>query len=128
MGAAARRIGVSAGVIGGLTALVSAVVGLLLGAPVGRALANGLYLVGSFLILLGVFAGLRGPLRSTAGHDERGGSVSGGLFGLGIFGGRIRNATGDERSDAIGTAWLFLGLGMLLVVVGVAVDDRAGLT
>ncbi len=127
MRGAARRIGASAAVIGGLTALVSAVAGLLLGTPVGRAVANGLYVVGSFLIVLGVFAGLRGPLRSEDGGEERGSSFAG-LLGLRIFGGKIRTATGDERADAIGTAWLFLGLGVLLVVVGVAVDDRAGLS
>jgi hypothetical protein len=124
---AARRIGASAGVIGGLTALVSAIAGLLLGTPVGRAVANGLYVVGCFLIVLGVFAGLRGPLRPGAEGEERGSSFAG-LLGLGILGGRIRNATGEERADAIGTAWLFLGLGVLLIVAGVVVDDRAGLT
>lgn len=127
MRGAARRIGASAGVIGGLTALVSAIAGLLLGTSVVRAVANGLYVVGCFLIVLGVFAGLRGPLRPGAESEERGSSFAG-LLGLGIFGGTIRNATGDERADAIGTAWLFLGLGALLVVVGVAVDDRAGFT
>jgi hypothetical protein len=122
---AGRRIAASLAIIGGATALVSAVAALLLGSSVLRAVATGLYLVGSFFIVLGTFAGIRGPLRSS-GADEQRGSTFGGLLGLGILGGRVRNATRDERVDAISTAWLFLGLGVALVLLGVAVDDRTG--
>ena len=42
---------------------VAALVGVLVGADVGRAVALAYYLVGAFLLVLGFFAGVRGPLR-----------------------------------------------------------------
>ena len=41
--------------------------------------------------------------------------------------GRMRHATSDERDDARSTTWLFLALGLVLVVVGIAVDPRTSL-
>jgi hypothetical protein len=122
---AARRIALIAGGIVGLTLLGGALAALLFGMALDRAVSTGLYLVGSFLVLVGVFAGLRGPVRP--GGDDEGRSALGGLLGFGIFSSGVRTATAEERLDARATAWLFLALGVALVLLGVLVDDRASI-
>jgi len=121
---AARRLVVLLGaailVVGG----VSALVGLALGGPATRSAATGLYLVGCFLIVLGVFNGLRGPVRPKGADEEQ---AFGGILGFGIFSGGIRAASADERADARATTWLFLVLGVAMVVVGVLLDPRTDL-
>jgi uncharacterized membrane protein HdeD (DUF308 family) len=122
---AARRFIVLSGaailVVGGVAALV----GLALGAAAARSAATGLYLVGCFLIVLGVFNGLRGPVRPKGGDEER--DAVGGILGFGIFSGGIRAASADERADARATTWLFLALGIAMIVVGVLLDPRTDL-
>lgn len=120
--AAARRFGTAVGALGGLTAVGSVIAGLLADAPLGRSLATGFYLMGSFLVVLGVFAGVRGPLRPKAGEGR---DSLAGLLGIGIFGGGARRATEDERVDAVSTTWFFLTLGLALIVIGILVDERA---
>ena len=120
-----RRIARIVAVVAGLTVLVSVLVGLAVGADLDRAVSTGLYLVGSFFLVLGVFAGLRGPVRPRGSDDDR--DAGGGLFGMGIFGRGARTATSEERADARATTWLFIGLGVALIVVGVLVDGRASL-
>ena len=51
----------------------------------------------------------------------------GGVFGLGVYTSGVRSATGDERHDALVTTIFFLILGMTLIAIGVAVDNRVGL-
>ena len=125
MGAAARRIVLLFGLATIAIAAVSALVGLALGSSANRSAATGLYLVGCFLIVLGVFAGVRGPLRPAGDAEDA--EPMGGLLGVGIFSKGIRSATSDERDDARSTAWLFLALGLVMVVVGIAVDPRNSL-
>jgi hypothetical protein len=122
---AARRIVVLVAVVFGVTAAVSALLGLLAGSSLDRAVSVGFYLVGSLFIILGFFSGVRGPLRPR-GRDDA--SSPGALFGMGIFSSGARMATADERIDARATAWLFLLLGIGLVLAGVLVDSRVGLT
>jgi len=123
---AAKRIVALVAVVAGITALVSLVVGLLLGADVARSLATGFYVVGCFLIVLGFFAGVRGPLRprTPAGGEER--DAVGGLFGIGVSARGVRRATSEERADALATTWLFLAIGVALVALGVVADPRVG--
>ena len=125
MRAAARRIVVLFGTAVVAVGLVSGAIGLAFGSSVSRAAATGLYLVGCFLIVLGVFAGIRGPLRP-AGSDEDGDAL-GSLLGIGIFAKGVRSATSEERADARATAWLFLAMGLTMIVVGIALDPRTGL-
>ena len=105
--------------------LVAGLIGLALGSSVWRGAATGLYLVGCFLIVMGVFAGVRGPLRPAGSEEE--GDALGALLGVGIFSKGVRSATSDEQADARATAWLFLAMGVTMIVVGVALDPRTGL-
>jgi hypothetical protein len=123
--AAARRLAVLLAAVTGITVGFSLLVGLAFGGSLARAIATGLYLVGCFLLVLGVFAGVRGPLRPR-GEDE-GRDALGGLFGIGVLAQGARTATGEERQDARATTWLFFTLGLVLIVLGVAVDGRSAL-
>jgi hypothetical protein len=122
---AARRIVVLFGSAVVVIGLVSGVIGLVVGSSVWRGAATGLYLVGCFLVVLGVFAGVRGPLRPAGSEEE--GDALGSLLGIGIFSKGVRSATSDERADARATAWLFLTMGMTMILVGIALDPRTTL-
>jgi ABC-type transport system involved in cytochrome c biogenesis permease subunit len=94
--------------------LLSALIGLAVGASLGRSVSLGYYLVGSFLLVAGFFIGNRGPLRS---RRETGGLL--------FFGPRVvRRATLDEREEAINTSAVFVLLGFALIILGVAADER----
>jgi len=122
---AARRFAVLVAVAVVVVGGASSAVGLMLGAPALRSAATGLYVVGSFFLVLGVFNGLRGPVRPKSADDDR--EAVGGLLGVGIFSGGIRTATADERADARATTWLFLAVGVAMIVVGAALDPRTSL-
>lgn len=123
--AAARRFGGLLLVVSSVTVGLSLLAALALGGSLGRAVPTGLYLVGSFLIVVGVLAGVRGPVRPKEGDDGR--DAVSGLFGFGIFSQGIRTATADDRRDARATAWLFFSLGIAMIALGVLVDSRTSL-
>jgi hypothetical protein len=123
--AALRRFALLlAGVAGG-TALVSLLLGLALGSAADRAVSVGFYLVGSFLLVAGFFAGNRGPAR-LKGREDEGGAVAG-MFGVGIGGRRLRWATIEEREEALANSAVFVALGLALIVLGVLADSRVRL-
>ena len=109
----------------GVTALFSLLAGLALGTPIDRALSVGFYIVGSFLLVAGFFAGNRGPARFKG--DETEGGAIGGMFGIGIGGRRLRWATPEEREDALSNSAIFVALGFVLIVFGVVADSRVAL-
>jgi hypothetical protein len=123
--AAARRIALIVAGVLGLTVAASGLAGVLLGVELGRAVSVGLYVVGCFFVVLGFFSGLRGPVRPRGGHDDEG--AGGLIFGVGLSIRGARTATEEERADARGTTWLFIGLGIALIVTGILVDGRVGL-
>jgi len=113
--AAIRRFLVLLAGIAGVTAVLSLLGGLLGGGSVSRAVAIGFYLVGSFMLIAGFFIGNRGPVRPKG-------------TGPMLFGSRImRWATPLEREDSLNESALFVALGFVLIVIGVAVDSRTGL-
>lgn len=124
MQATRRIVGIVAAIVGA-TLLGAVIIGLALDVELMRAISTGLYLVGSFFLVLGFFAGVRGPVRPRSTEEERG--DSGQVFGVGVAGKGARTATSEERKDARGTSWLFIFLGAALIVVGIAVDGRASL-
>ena len=113
MAAAGRRFLMLLSAVGGLTLACSLGLGALAGTPLLRAVSLGFYLVGSFLLVAGFFIGNRGPVRLK--REE----------GTALFGNRfMRWATPDEREETINSSALFVVLGFVLIVFGVAADDR----
>jgi uncharacterized membrane protein HdeD (DUF308 family) len=123
--AAGRRFAGLLGVLVALTVGVSLLAGLALGESAARSVATGLYVAGCFLLVVGVLAGIRGPVRPKGEEEDR--PSVGGLFGIGVFAQGMRKASADERRDASSTSWLFLSLGIALLVLGIAVDARTDL-
>ena len=104
----------------GLGAL-AALGGLALGSSVSRSVSVTYYVVGAFLLVLGFFAGSRGPLRPR-GSDEQAVDPVTGMFGVGVATRGARPATEGERKDSVATAGIFLGVGLWLILLGVLVD------
>lgn len=112
--AALRRLGILLAATAAGTVALSLPVGLLVGYSVSRSIATGLYLVGSFLLIAGFFVGNRGPVRlkdDTAWFRNR----------------SVRWASRGEQEESINSSAVFVTLGFLLIVLGVAADTRYGL-
>jgi hypothetical protein len=103
---------------------VATLVGLLVGTDVGRAVAVAYYVVGAFLLVLGFFAGVRGPLRPRAVDESN--AVTG-IFGVGVSMRGARKATTDERQDSVATAGLFITTALWLILLGVVVDGSVSI-
>jgi hypothetical protein len=100
-----------------ITLALSFAIGLPLGAGVARTVSVGFYCMGSFLLISGFFVGNRGPVRL-----KRTGGDVGGPF---LFGSRfVRWATPEEREETINLSAIFVVLGFVLILVGVAADNR----
>jgi hypothetical protein len=121
---ALRRFLLLVALVGGGTVVVSIVLGLLLGASLPRSVALGYYLVGCFLLLAGFFFGNRGPVRPR-GDVDTGGIDTGGIFRPG--GRRVRWATREEHEEAINSSALYVVLGLVLIFLGIASDNRSAL-
>lgn len=118
--AAARRFLLLLGGISGGVVVLAILAGLVLGAPLSRAISVGFYLVGAFLLVAGFFMGNRGPTRLRGEPGEEG------VWGLGRRRG-VRLATAEERADAVSATGVFITLGFILIVIGVIADSRYGL-
>ena len=115
--AAARRFGVMFAIAGGGTIAIGALFGVAAGSSITRAMAIGLYIVGSAVLVIGFFVGNRGPtrLRGDAGD-------------VGYIRNRaVRWATRDEQNEAINLSAVMITLGFSLVVLGVLVDSKHSL-
>jgi hypothetical protein len=112
-----RRLASLVGASLGVVLLVAAALALLLGTGLARSVSLGFYLVGTFLLVGGFFFGNRGPVRLRGRPGEEG------FFGVSGRR-RIGWATPEEQEDALATSAVYVGLGVLLVLVGVVVDDR----
>jgi hypothetical protein len=98
-----------------LVVAISLVMGLGFGHPLLRSITLGFYLSGSVLVILGFFHAHRGPLRpkSDSAIDDP--------FGRGP----VRQATLEEREEAINASALFVTLGMLLFLIAIVLDSIA---
>ncbi len=123
---AARRLTLIVGIAIAVTLVVGGSVGVATGNGFVRSAATGLYLVGCASIVFGVLSGIRGPLRPTEKDDDL--PSPGALIGLGLLRTGVRPASPDERADSLATSWLLLGIGIALVVAGVLLDPRTGLS
>ncbi len=122
MVAALRRLVFLVALTSGLTAGISALLGLLVHASLDRAISLGFYGVGCFLMVSGFFVGNRGPARV---KSEPAGPSMLPLPGFGAR--RLRWATPEEQNETIGNSAVFIVLGLILVVIGVIVDARHSL-
>lgn len=111
-----RRLALLTAAVTAGTAVVSVVVGLIAGASLTRSLSLGFYGVGCFTLVAGFFVGNRGPTRTR-------GSEAGWLPGRR----RLRWARREEQEDTLANSALFIVVGLVLVVVGLAVDPRVRL-
>lgn len=111
--AAARRFLVLLGGVIAVTVVLSLALGVLAGASAGRSVSVGLYVAGSLTLLAGVFVGNRGPLR----REDSNGVLLGGSGG-------VRRATDEEREETVNMSAVLFVLGLLLLLLGVAVDGR----
>lgn len=118
---ALRRLAVLVVLGAALIAVVSLPLGLLAGASPARALTLGFYLGGSLLMLVGFFAGNRGPARV---RSEAPGAA---IFPFVISGRRLRWATLGEQHESINHSAIFVTVGLLLVVIGLLVDPNHAL-
>jgi hypothetical protein len=100
------------------TTLLSLAIGELAGTRPARAISLGFYLVGSFTLVAGFFVGNRGPVRM---RDDRAGA-SAGLAALSRR--QLRWARRDEQVASIADSAVFVMVGVVLVLLGVAVDPR----
>ena len=101
------------------TAVLSLLVGLALGVGASRSVSLGFYLVGSFLLVSGFFVGNRGPVRVK-------GDPGFGMFGF-FRDRRLRWATGSEQVETLSLSFVFVVLGLVLIILGVAADTRYSL-
>ena len=115
--AAARRFFTLVAGIAVVTATFSFLLGLLLGARANRSLAVGFYLVGCALLLGGFFSGNRGPFR--VANEE-------GMVGLRRPRG-VRVVSGEEQAESFNMSGLLVLTGVVLLVLGAAVDSNAEL-
>jgi hypothetical protein len=114
--AASRRFVVLlVGIVAG-TALISFALGELAGAGISRSVSLGFYAIGSFLLIAGFFVGNRGPSRVK------------GDPGVGVFGffrnRQLRWATGSEQVETLSLSFVFVALGLVLIILGVVTDTR----
>ena len=105
--------------VGATTAVVSLAFGLLLGDSVNRALSVGFYLAATLSIIMGVFLGIRPPVR----QEGDAGATRRPLRDLRERD-RVRFATPEEREDSIAGSAVFVVLGFVLIFFGLLCDGR----
>ena len=122
-----RRMGLIFSVVLAVTVLASIALGLLAGSSVRRSVSVGLYVVAVICIVLGLFQGIKPPVRPLrSAAEEEPPSPVGGMLGT-RGGGPIRWATGEERGESLATSAFLLGMGAVFIVLGTLVDGRRAL-
>jgi hypothetical protein len=111
--AALRRLALLIGGLAAVVVLVSLGIGALAGSNAGRSASLGLYLVGTLLLVSGVFIGSRGPSRPRGPRFEH-------LIGPRL----VRWATREEQERVLSDSAIFVTVGFVLVVIGLVVDGR----
>jgi hypothetical protein len=95
------------------TVVLSLLLGVIAGAGLERSVSVGLYILGVILLVGCFIFGVRGPLR---GVSETGETAP-------IVGARgYRRATADERTESTKIAILLFVLGVVIIVIGSAID------
>jgi 4-amino-4-deoxy-L-arabinose transferase-like glycosyltransferase len=102
------------------TVVVSLVIGLAAGSGVSRSVSIGFYLVGCFLLVLGFFAGNRGPVRVKGDPGVP-------IFGPMLQTRMLRWATSEEAQESLSISVVFVALGFVLILIGIGADTRHSL-
>ncbi len=110
--AAARRFFTILGVLVAAISLCAVSIGLILGASLNRSIAVGFEAFGCLMLVFGFFVGNRGPVRSKSDATP-------------LLGPRfLRWATAEEHQSTIAESAIFIVLGLLLIIIGLAIDSR----
>lgn len=109
-----RSLGIGLACVFGLTAAASLLVGLAADVSALRAVSGGYLLVGSLLFTAGALVGLRDPARARERQRRATGRVA--PDGLATW------------SDAFHLSALLVGLGLGLVLAGIALSPQASFT
>ena len=110
--AGARRFGVLLAATAAAVTVCSLAVGALIGVSVNRAVATGFEGFGSLMLVFGFFVGNRGPVRAKGDTAP-------------FFGPRfLRWATPEEFRSTIADSAIFIVLGLVLILFGLAIDSR----
>jgi hypothetical protein len=110
--AAARRFLILLGAVAGAVFLCAVSIGLLLGTSLNRSIAVGFEAFGCLLLLFAFFVGNRGPVRTKGDAHP-------------FIGPRfLRWATAEEHRSTIAESAIFLVLGLVLIMIGLAIDSR----
>jgi hypothetical protein len=96
--------------------ILSLALGALTGSSLARSVSLGFDLAGAFTLLIGFFAGNRGPIRM---HGDTTTTV----FGQRL----IRWASPAEREETLNLSAVFVTVGFVLIVIGLALDPRYSL-
>ena len=108
-----KRLAMLVGSLAAVTVVVSLVVAAVTGTSVARSVSVGLMFVGAFALVAGAAVGFRGPVRPTHRPD---GSFEGLTF-----------APASDRIETINASHIFVAVGVLFVVVGVAIAPNVSL-
>ena len=96
--------------------IVSLAIGALAGSSVSRSVSLGFDLAGAFTLLVGFFAGNRGPIRLKS-------ETATAIFGQKL----IRWATPAEREETLNLSAVLVTVGFALILIGLALDTRYSL-
>ena len=99
-------------------AVLATLFALLAHFPVRRGISVGYIATGALITIVGVLHGLRPPTRIDREQSQLG------MFGVILTGGQVRRATLEEREDALSSSVLFVVLGLVLLVLGAALDPN----
>ena len=108
-----KRFAIILVALSALTAALTLSFTALGGGNLDRTVSTGFDLVGVFFLVAGFFVGNRGPVRLK-------GQASVPLFGER----RMRWATLGERNEAINDSAIFIAVGVVMIIIGVAIDSR----
>lgn len=111
-----RRLVLMFAAVAALSSVGGLAIGALAGYPLGRAVPVGLDLGGALMLLVGLFVGIRGPVRL---HGQA---------GVPLFGSRrVMWLTPREREEKLNASAVFVVLGLLLILLGLVSDTRVRL-
>jgi hypothetical protein len=123
--AALKRIAVVVVVLVAGTAAVSVTLGALAHANLAHSIAVGYYVVGAAVLLGSFVVGGRGPLRREWGDEAEVPVVPPTIFSMGrgpLRRRSVRKATPEERREARMSSVGLFALGLVLVLIGIAID------